>query len=77
MALDELFELTGEDARSLHLVGLNGACHRVGRGLRTGRIEVSSLVGEELARQMRASEIRIAGSAGAGAGMDMAPRARS
>ena len=71
VALGELFEITGDDARSLRLVGLNGACHHIGRGLREGRIEVEGAVGDELGREMRGGEIRVSGNAGAGAGMGM------
>jgi len=71
IALGDLFEVSGDDASCLRLVGLHAACHRVGRGMREGRMEVTGRVGDELGREMRGGEIRISGHAGAGAGMGM------
>lgn len=71
MAVGDLFEISGDDAGTLRLAGLHGACHRIGRGMREGRIEVKGQVGDELGREMRGGEIRVSGHAGSGAGMGM------
>ena len=71
LALGDLFEISGDDPHSLRLVGLHAGCHRVGRGMREGRIEVKGHVGDELGREMRGGELRVSGHAGAGAGMGM------
>lgn len=70
-ALGDLFEISGDEPRTLRLHGLHGGCHRVGHGMREGRIEVKGSVGDELGREMRGGEIRISSHAGAGAGMGM------
>ncbi len=64
-ALGDLFEISGDDPRTLRLHGLHGGCHRVGHGMREGRIEVKGSVGDELGREMRGGEIRVSGHAGA------------
>jgi formylmethanofuran dehydrogenase subunit C len=69
--LADLFEISGDDPSTLRLHGLTVACHRIGRGLREGRIEVKGRVGDELGREMRGGEIRVNGHAGSGAGMGM------
>ena len=71
LPLVELFDIDGEAGDTLRLVGLHGACHRVGTGLRAGSIEVRGNVGDELGREMRGGEVRVSGDAGAGAGMGM------
>ena len=71
VALADLFEIAGDDARSLRLVGLNAACHRVGMGMTAGKIEIKGAVGDELGREMRGGEIRVSGNAGIGVGQGM------
>ncbi len=71
IALGELFDVSGDDTSTLRLVGLHAACHRIGRGMREGRIEIKGRVGDELGREMRGGEIRLSGHAGDGAGMGM------
>ena len=71
VALGDLFEISGDDPHILRLVGLHAGCHRVGRGMRAGRIEVKGQVGDELGREMRGGELRVSRHAGAGAGMGM------
>jgi formylmethanofuran dehydrogenase subunit C len=71
IALGDLFEVSGDDPRTLRLVGLHAGCHRVGHGMREGRIEVKGRVGDELGREMRGGEIRLSSHAGAGVGMGM------
>lgn len=71
VALGDLFEISGDDADTLRLSGLHAGCHRVGRGMREGRMEVTGSVGDELGREMRGGEIRVSRHAGTGAGMGM------
>ena len=71
LALGDLFEISGDDAHTLRLSGLHAGCHRIGRGMREGRLEVKGQVGDELGREMRGGELRVSGSAGSGAGMGM------
>lgn len=70
-ALGDLFEIGGEDGDTLRLVGLDARCHRVGRALERGTIEVSGSVGDELGREMRGGCVRVRGDAGDGAGAGM------
>ena len=71
VALADLFEIAGDDARSLRLIGLNPACHRIGMGMREGKIEIKGAVGDELGREMRGGEIRVSGNAGIGVGQGL------
>lgn len=71
LALGELFDIEGEPGDTLRLLGLHGACHRVGAGLREGVLEVRGDVGDELGREMRGGELRVRGDAGMGVGQGM------
>lgn len=71
VALGDLFELSGDDPTSLRLFGLHDGCHRVGRGMSSGAIEVRGSVGMECGREMRGGTLEVSGNAGPGAALGM------
>jgi formylmethanofuran dehydrogenase subunit C len=74
MALGDCFAITGGGAAGaveLCLRGITPHCHRIGRGLEDGSIEVTGTAGDELGREMRGGRITVTGNAGDGVGAGM------
>jgi formylmethanofuran dehydrogenase subunit C len=70
--LSELFEVRGERASAVRIVGDLRTVDRLGAGMTTGTLTIQGDVGGEIGRMMRGGAIEVLGSAGADAGVAMA-----
>jgi formylmethanofuran dehydrogenase subunit C len=71
LALGDLFEVEGDGAAEIEIVG--DVCHvkRIGQGMSRGRITIHGDAGMHLGAQMRGGEIAVHGNVGAWAGAEM------
>jgi formylmethanofuran dehydrogenase subunit C len=66
------FKLKGKDANTVHFVGTNDRCDKIGAGLSGGEIHVEGDAGAYLGIGMKSGKIAVKGSAGVLAGASMA-----
>jgi formylmethanofuran dehydrogenase subunit C len=68
----DVFKVKGRDVQSLHFVGTDDRCDKIGAKLAGGEIVVDGDAGMLLGAQMKSGKIAVEGSAGVSAGASMA-----
>jgi formylmethanofuran dehydrogenase subunit C len=71
LTVGDVFKVEGKDVQSLHFVGTDDRCDKIGAKLAGGEIVVDGDAGMLLGAQMKSGKITVEGSAGVSAGASM------